>query len=52
MYTKYIKRPLDFCLSLCALIVLSPILLVLSIVGDRRKIPAALLQSGRKGDHI
>ncbi len=33
MYTKYIKRPLDFCLSLCALIVLSPILLVLSIVG-------------------
>lgn len=33
MYAKYIKRPLDFCLSLCALIVLSPILLVLIILG-------------------
>ena len=33
MYAKYIKRPLDFCLSLCALIVLSPILLVLTVLG-------------------
>lgn len=33
MYAKYIKRPLDFCLSLCALIVLSPVLLVLIIIG-------------------
>lgn len=33
MYAKYIKRPLDFCLSLCAIIVLSPVLLVLIIVG-------------------
>lgn len=33
MYAKYIKRPLDFFLSLCALLVLSPIFLVLIILG-------------------
>ncbi len=33
MYAKYIKRPMDFILSLCALSVLSPILIVLIIVG-------------------
>ncbi len=33
MYEKYIKRPLDFCLSLCALIVLSPLLLILTVLG-------------------
>ena len=33
MYAKYIKRPLDICLSLCARIVLSPILLILTILG-------------------
>ncbi len=33
MYAKYIKRPLDLFLSLCAIIVLSPVLLVLTVVG-------------------
>jgi len=33
MYEKYIKRPLDFLLSLCAIVVLSPLLLVLTILG-------------------
>ena len=33
MYAKYIKRPMDFVLSLAALIVLSPVLLVLTILG-------------------
>ena len=33
MYAKYVKRPLDFLLSLTALIVLSPLLLVLTVVG-------------------
>ncbi len=33
MYAKYIKRPLDFILSFCAICVLCPILLVLIIVG-------------------
>jgi len=33
MYAKYIKRPFDFCLSLCALLVLSPVFLILIIVG-------------------
>ena len=33
MYPRYIKRPLDFLLSLCAIIALSPLLLLLTIVG-------------------
>lgn len=33
MYKKYIKRLLDFIISLCALIVLSPIMLILTILG-------------------
>ena len=33
MYAKYVKRPLDFVLSLTALTVLSPLLLILTIVG-------------------
>ncbi len=32
MYAKYIKRMLDFLLSLCALLVLNPVLLVLIVV--------------------
>lgn len=33
MYAGYIKRILDFCLSLCAIVVLSPLLVVLTVVG-------------------
>ena len=33
MYRKYFKRPMDFTLSLLALTVLSPILLLLSVIG-------------------
>lgn len=33
MYAKFLKRIIDFCLSLCALIVLLPVLLVLIILG-------------------
>ena len=33
MYARYIKRAMDFCLSLCALLVLSPVLLVLTALG-------------------
>lgn len=33
MYRKLFKRILDFCLSLCALLVLSPVLLVLTLLG-------------------
>ena len=33
MYAKYFKRVIDFALSLCALIVLSPVLLVLTVLG-------------------
>ncbi len=33
MYAKFFKRLIDFTLSLCALLVLSPILLILTILG-------------------
>ncbi|HAP4713514.1 TPA: hypothetical protein IUX22_002699 [Enterococcus faecalis] len=33
MYAKFFKRFFDFILSLCAIIVLSPILLILIILG-------------------
>lgn len=33
MYAKYIKRPFDIFCSLCAIIVLSPVLLILTVVG-------------------
>lgn len=33
MYAKYIKRPMDFFLSLCAITVLSPIFIVLIAIG-------------------
>lgn len=33
IYARYIKRLMDFFLSLCAILVLSPILLVLTVVG-------------------
>lgn len=33
MYSKFFKRAIDFILSLCALIVLSPIIIILLIVG-------------------
>ncbi len=33
MYKKYLKRALDFCLSLFAIIILSPVLLILTVIG-------------------
>ena len=33
MYAKYFKRPMDFVLSLAALLVLSPVLLILTVLG-------------------
>lgn len=33
MYAKYFKRPMDFMLSLIALIVLSPVMLILTVLG-------------------
>lgn len=33
LYEQFFKRPLDFILSLCALIVFSPLLLILTVVG-------------------
>ena len=33
VYAKYIKRVMDFFLSFCALVVLSPVLLILTVIG-------------------
>jgi len=33
MYAKYIKRPMDFFLSLLAIVVLSPVLLIFTLIG-------------------
>lgn len=33
MYVRFVKRLLDFLLSLCAIIILSPLLLILTIIG-------------------
>lgn len=33
MYAKFVKRPMDFFLSLCAILVLSPLLIVLTVIG-------------------
>lgn len=33
MYAKFLKRPIDFALSLCALVVLSPVFLILIVSG-------------------
>ncbi|MBQ2287077.1 MAG: sugar transferase [Clostridia bacterium] len=33
MYAKYIKRAMDFFLSFCAIVVLSPILIILTVIG-------------------
>lgn len=32
LYRKYVKRPMDFILSLCAIIVLSPVLLIVAVL--------------------
>jgi undecaprenyl phosphate N,N'-diacetylbacillosamine 1-phosphate transferase len=32
VYRKYIKRPMDFILSLCAIIVLAPVLLIIAVM--------------------
>lgn len=33
MYARFVKRPMDFVLALCALIALFPVLLILTVVG-------------------
>lgn len=33
LYARWIKRALDFVLSLCAILVLSPLLLLLTVIG-------------------
>ena len=49
MYAKYIKRILDFILSLIALIVLSPVLLVVAIL-VRIKLGSPIIFKQQKKD--
>ena len=51
MYAKYIKRLLDFTLSLCALIVLSPLLLILTVVGAVQRKGNPFFAQERPGWH-
>ena len=51
MYRRYIKRLLDFVLSLCALIVLSPLLLGLTVIGAIRMKGNPFFTQDRPGLH-
>ena len=51
MYKRFVKRCLDFLLSLAALIILSPVLLVVAIL-DRCKVGSPILfKQKRPGIH-
>lgn len=49
MYKKYIKRCLDFLLSLCGIIVLSPVLIVLAVLVRAKLGSPILFQQERPG---
>lgn len=51
MYKKYIKRCLDFILSLCGIIVLSPVLLVLAVLVRVKLGSPVLFHQERPGRH-
>ena len=51
MYARYVKRILDFTLSLCALIGLSPLLLVLTILGFWKMKGNPFFSQERPGRH-
>lgn len=49
IYQKYLKRPMDFCLSLIAIIVLSPLFVVLAIVVRKKLGSPVLFKQERPG---
>ena len=51
IYEKYIKRPLDFILSLCAIIVLSPVLLLVAILVKIKLGSPVIFKQERPGLH-
>ena len=51
MYAKYIKRIIDFMLSLCAIIVLSPLFLILTIIGAIKMKGNPFFSQERPGRH-
>lgn len=51
MYKNYLKRPLDFILSLCALIVLSPVLLAVAALVRIKLGSPVLFTQERPGKH-
>ena len=48
-YEKYVKRPMDFCLALCAIIVLSPVLLVTAYLVKKKLGSPVLFKQPRPG---
>lgn len=51
MYTKHFKRKIDFILSLCAIIVLSPIFLILIVIGTIKMKGNPFFMQERPGWH-
>jgi undecaprenyl phosphate N,N'-diacetylbacillosamine 1-phosphate transferase len=49
VYRKYIKRPMDFILSLCAIIVLAPVLLIIAILARVKLGSPVLFKQKRPG---
>lgn len=49
IYQKYLKRPMDFCLSLIAIIVLSPLFVVLAIMVRKKLGSPVLFKQERPG---
>ena len=49
IYEKYIKRPLDFILSLCAILVLSPVVVACCYSGENQIGFTGNIQTGASG---
>lgn len=52
IYRKYIKRPMDFILSLVAIILLSPLLLVVSILVRIKLWSPVIFKQERPGKYV
>ena len=49
MYAKYVKRPMDFTLALIALIVLSPVILIIAILVKTKLGSPVIFKQARPG---
>ena len=51
MYRRFVKRPMDIVLSLCALIVLSPVLLIVALLVRTKLGSPVIFKQKRPGLH-